>query len=98
MLREFKFSVLMDGKRYGHGLEEEKILLQGVVDFALIEEDGITVVDYKTDRVTGEGVSELLGKYGAQVNSYAEALSRIFNLPVKSKLIFLFSTGEFLSV
>ena len=98
VLREFKFSVLMDGKRYGHGLEEEKILLQGVVDFALIEEDGITVVDYKTDRVTGEGVSELLGKYGAQVNSYAEALSRIFNLPVKSKLIFLFSTGEFLSV
>ncbi len=49
VLREFKFSVLEDASDYDDGLEGEKILLQGVVDCALVEEDGITVVDFKTD-------------------------------------------------
>jgi ATP-dependent helicase/nuclease subunit A len=92
VLREFKFSVLMDGKRYGHGLEEEKILLQGVVDFALIEEEGITVVDYKTDRVKDADV--LLDMYGQQLMLYREAVSQIFSLPVKSCLIYSVHLSE----
>ena len=53
VIREFKFSILDDGEKYGEGLSGERVLLQGVVDCALIEEEGITVVDFKTDRVTG---------------------------------------------
>ena len=40
LLREFKFSILDDGENYDPALVEEKILLQGVVDCALVEPDG----------------------------------------------------------
>ena len=55
-LREFKFSILDDGNHYGDGLEDEQVLLQGVVDCALLEADGITVLDFKTDFVTEDTV------------------------------------------
>ena len=45
-LRDFKFSILDDGSHYGGGLEGEEVLLQGVVDCALLESDGITIVDF----------------------------------------------------
>lgn len=92
-LREFKFSILDDGERYGDGLEGEKVLLQGVVDCALVEEDGITVVDFKTDYVTPETVSLLADRYRPQVQTYAHALERIYGKPVKESYLFLFHLG-----
>ncbi len=89
-LREFKFSILDDGQEYGAGLEGEKVLLQGVVDCALLEEDGITVIDFKTDRVTEQTLPEVLERYRPQVQTYAEALSRIYERPVKAAYLYLF--------
>ena len=77
-LREFKFSILDDGKKYGEGLEGEQVLLQGVVDCALLEPDGISIVDFKTDRVTAETVDAAAERYSLQVQTYADALSRIY--------------------
>lgn len=51
VLREFKFSILADGRILQEDLTGEKLLLQGVVDCCFMEEDGITVLDFKTDRV-----------------------------------------------
>ncbi len=96
VLREFKFSILEDAAQYGDGLAGEKVLLQGVVDCALVEEDGITVIDFKTDRITDE--IALRQRYADQVRTYADALSRIFDKPVKEKALYLFHTGKFLYV
>ncbi len=98
VLREFKFSILDHGNLYGPGLEEEKILLQGVVDCTMIESDGITIIDFKTDRVTRETVEGAVNKYRAQVLIYGNALERIFNMRVKSSLIYFFSIGEFVAI
>lgn len=98
ILREFKFSVLVDGEQYADGLKGEEILLQGVVDFALLEPDGITVLDYKTDRAAETDLPRLTEKYSAQVRAYAEALSRIYKLPVKAMLIYFFSAGMFAEI
>ena len=51
VIREFKFSLLADASIFAENLYDEKILLQGVVDCALIEPDGITIIDFKTDFV-----------------------------------------------
>lgn len=93
VLREFKFSILDDGSHYGADLEGEKILLQGVVDCALIKRDGITVIDFKTDRVTTENVGVKIDYYTPQVNAYADALERIFCLKVKRKVLYFFDIG-----
>ena len=95
VLREFKFSILDDAEKYGKGLAGEEVLLQGVVDCALIEDDGITIVDFKTDRVTEETVSSAAMGYADQVNTYAEALSRIYRLPIKAKLLYFFNLDRF---
>ena len=95
VLREFKFSILDDASQYGDGLEGEHVLLQGVVDCALIEPDGITVVDFKTDYVTKDTIDEITQRYRPQVETYADALCRIFGLPIKEKALYYFHIGDF---
>jgi len=95
VLREFKFSILDDAQQYGEGLEGEQVLLQGVVDCALLEPDGITVVDFKTDYVTPETIDTVTDRYRPQVETYADALSRIFQLPIKGKALYYFHIADF---
>ena len=95
VLREFKFSILDDGSLYGPGLEGERILLQGVVDCALLEPDGITVVDFKTDKVTEATLPEVIDRYRPQVEAYADALARIYRSSVKAKYLYFFQLDRF---
>ena len=97
-LREFKFSILDAGQHYGEGLEDEQVLLQGVVDCALLEEDGITILDFKTDRVTEETVAAAADRYRLQVETYADALTRIYEMPVKARYLYFFSIDRFVEV
>ena len=98
VLREFKFSILDEAENYGDGLSGEQILLQGVVDCALIEEDGITVVDFKTDRVTQDSLAQKVSLYRLQVQTYASAMERIYRLPVKKALLYFFGLDKFADV
>ena len=97
-LREFKFSILDDGSRYGEGLEGERVLLQGVVDCALLEEDGITVLDFKTDHVTEETAALRAESYRPQLEAYCEALSRIYEKPIKAACLYFFRLDRFYSL
>jgi len=97
-IREFKFSVLDDGSNYGDGLEGEQVLLQGVVDCALLEEDGITVLDFKTDHVTEETLPRLAEHYRSQVLTYAQALGRIYRKKIKGAYLYFFRLNRFVQV
>ena len=97
-LREFKFSILDDGRRYDSSLVREEVLLQGVVDCALLEDDGITVIDFKTDYVTEETLSEVISRYRQQVEIYADALQRICEQSIKARYLYLFHLDRFVSI
>ncbi len=97
-LREFKFSILDDGSHYADGLDGEQVLLQGVVDCALIEEDGITILDFKTDRVSEDTLAAAAQRYLSQLQTYAEALTRIYEMPVKAKYLYFFRLDRLLKV
>lgn len=90
VLREFKFTILNDGSEADPSLAGEQILLQGVVDCALVEDDGITVLDFKTDHVTPNSIDLAAERYRPQVQSYAKALTRIYGKPVKSVFLYFF--------
>ncbi len=98
VLREFKFSVLDDCEKYSANVKGETVLLQGIVDCALVEPDGITVVDFKTDRVKQADISDVAEKYRHQVVAYANALTRIFNMPVKEKYLYFFASGQLVAL
>ena len=97
-LREFKFSILDDARNYDASVEGEQVLLQGVVDCALIEEDGITIIDFKTDQVHPETVDAVADGYKLQVKTYGEALSRIYEMPIKAMKLYFSRIGQFVEV
>ncbi len=70
----------------------ETLLIQGIIDVWFEEEDGLVVLDYKTDRVTK--AEELKEKYGIQLDYYAQALERITGKSVKEKIIYSFTLQE----
>ena len=86
--REFKFSILVDAQEYGIEAPRETLMLQGVVDCFVAEEDGLTILDFKTDRTPKPEY------YRAQLEAYGKALAKIYELPVKRKLLYFFTTGE----
>ena len=97
-VREFKFSILEDGAAYDPALSGEQVLLQGVVDCALIEDDGITVVDFKTDYVTEETIELVAQRYRHQVATYASAMEKIYQKKVKKALLYFFRINVFVEV
>ncbi len=92
--REFKFSVLEPAGQFYPGLPEgEEILLQGVIDCCFTGTRGLTVIDFKTDRVT-EGSEEAHSKrYLTQLDVYTRALSKITGCPVQRRVLWYFATG-----
>lgn len=88
--REFKFSILTDAGEYVREAAGEQVMLQGVVDCFWSEPDGIVLVDFKTDK-TPYGPEERAAHYAPQLNAYAKALSRMYGLPVKEKILYFFS-------
>ena len=98
VLREFKFSILVDADMYYPDVVDEQILLQGVIDCAIIEDDGICVIDFKTDHVTKDTVSEAAERYRHQVEAYKHALQRIYGLPVKEAYLYFFRISQFVKV
>ena len=97
VLREFKFSILMDADDLPDDVDD-RILLQGVIDCAMITDEGISIVDFKTDRVTDETVGTVSQKYRPQIEVYANALSRIYRMPVKSAQLYFFNLNRFISI
>ena len=65
---------------------EEMILVQGIIDAFLIEEDEIILWDYKTDYVVNE--QQLVKRYKTQLYYYKEALERQLHLKVKEVYIY----------
>lgn len=95
LYREFKFSLLWDaGEIFGKAAGEQ-LLLQGVVDCCLEEEDGLVLIDYKTDRVrTAEEIAKRSAFYRGQLLSYAAAMERIRGKKVKQRLLYFISPGK----
>ena len=92
VVREYKFSVLEDGCLIDPALAGEKILLQGVTDCCLIENGELTILDFKSDQVKPGGEAEKADFYRGQLDAYARALSKVFGLPVKERILYFFST------
>ena len=72
---------------------EEEVLVQGIIDVFWEEEDGIVLLDYKTDRV--DNAEELIRRYKKQLELYADALNRFgAGKTVKEILIYSFALAE----
>lgn len=95
--REFKFSVVLPAFEYYPQLvdfSEEKVLLQGVIDCLLETEKGFTVVDFKTDRVSGQMTIKRAEEYKPQLIAYAKAVEQIFDKKVIKTVLYFLHDGQ----
>lgn len=96
LFREQPFVIGLPGTEVDGSDSEELVLIQGIIDAFFYEDDGIVVVDYKTDRV--RFAAELTDKYHAQLEYYEKALTMMTGRRVKEKLIYSFTLGEVIKV
>ena len=97
--REYRFSLLRSARDYdARAAEDDAVLVQGVVDCFFEEDGALVVLDFKTDRVGPGGAAERAKHYRAQLETYAAALARIMEKPVREKLLYFFATGESVSI
>lgn len=75
---------------------EEMLLIQGIIDVFFEEEDGLVLLDYKTDHVR-DG-KELAERYRTQMELYAEAMECALFQPVKEKLLYSFCLHEIVAL
>jgi len=93
-LTEFPATELDD--RLDKSFSDEMIIVQGAVDLVVFEEDGIVIVDFKTDRNQSE--NELLEVYSMQLKMYALAIQKLYNMPIKEMLIYSFALKKAIKV
>ncbi len=92
--REIPFVVKMKAKEVYNDIEgDDFIMLQGAIDCYFEEEDGIVLIDYKTDYVNNEILGSVISKYKSQLNYYAKALKKITGKAIKEQYLYLFYNG-----
>ncbi len=88
--REYKFTVNIPASLVTEDLEGDiahtPVVLEGAVDLLIVDDRGITVVDYKTDRV--KDAEKLKVMYERQLSLYKNAIEQIFKKPVVRCLIY----------
>ncbi|MBR2987467.1 MAG: UvrD-helicase domain-containing protein, partial [Clostridia bacterium] len=104
VLREERFNVrvkaslLTQDPEKQRELENEYVLVQGVVDCLIREEDGsLVLIDYKTDRTPKDrekAEALLRERYSSQLFYYRMALEEIYCQPIKEALLYAFSIGD----
>lgn len=72
--------------------EEELLLIQGIIDVYFVEENGIVLADYKTDRIDTK--EHLTNKYKVQIDYYTRALEQLTGKPVKERILYSLYFGE----
>ena len=98
--REFKFSILVPAADYyPQAGAEEQVLLQGVVDCCFETADGLTVVDFKTDRVfSALEVRQRAEHYRPQLEAYSRALERVLEKKVVRRALYFLAAGETMEI
>lgn len=110
LYREFRFNSRLPADIFTSETEKKaafhdtEILVQGVIDCIIVRDDGeITVVDYKTDRLTKEQLSneekareKLFEKHARQLTYYSLAAEKIFGRKVRSVGIYSLPLGKLL--
>nr|MCR5485356.1 PD-(D/E)XK nuclease family protein [Clostridiales bacterium] len=99
VFREKRFTIEKNASDIHGDLPEntanEKIIIQGMVDCAFVEDGKIVVLDYKTDRCSTE---ELKERYKNQLLIYGDAMRAITGMDIKELILYSFYNGDTVTV
>ncbi len=105
--REIPFSLALPAREAYSDWKgsDEPILVQGIIDCLFEDEDGLVLVDYKTDGITDrfkggyEEAKPILEKrYKVQIDLYTKAVEQIYKRPVVERFLFFFDGAHLLKL
>ncbi len=108
IMREFRFNtylparIFTQSKEKKQALQDEKILVQGVIDCIIADaEGGLHLIDYKTDRLSKNQLAnkalaaeKLIFAHARQLNYYALAIEQIFGKKPLDMRVYSLPLGE----
>ncbi|MCD4831714.1 MAG: helicase-exonuclease AddAB subunit AddA [Anaerohalosphaeraceae bacterium] len=68
--------------------DDEKIIVQGIIDMLIETSDGLVIVDFKTDRVSGNSAMQRAENYKSQMSYYCRAASEILNQKISAAFLY----------
>lgn len=77
---------------------KQTVVVQGIIDCILEEEEGLVVIDFKTDYISPgnrERMKVLAVRYRIQIEMYARAAQSVLTLPVKERFLYFFGAGSY---
>jgi len=73
--------------------DDEVVIIQGIIDLLIKKPDGLLIIDFKTDRITAEEVSERAELYRRQLELYSRAASAILKDRLLAKWLYFLTPG-----
>ena len=95
VLREWPFSFAIpatDSK--GRSVDDETVIVQGIIDMLVKTKEGLVIIDFKTDRVITAEIAERAQLYRRQLELYGKAAETILDENVSAKWLYFFRPGE----
>lgn len=103
--REVPFTMIMNGHelfKEVQAQDDERILVHGIIDGYLELDDGIILVDYKTDHINPKyqefEIEKIKGRYRGQLELYRQALNIMKAIPVVKMGLYLVELKQFISL
>lgn len=103
--RKEELAAMADSSEIGSAMSEslaDTVLIQGIIDCCFRDEEGIVIVDYKTDRVDRRNrqasIERIKNEYRRQLMLYGEVVELALGEPVSSKILFLIDSGDMVEI
>jgi len=74
--------------------EKDTVLVQGIIDGYYETDQGIVLMDYKTDSLKAGEEDKLINRYKTQMQLYKKALENMTGCPVTECILYSFSLGK----
>jgi ATP-dependent helicase/nuclease subunit A len=94
VVRERAFILNLDSGEFFDTVGEQ-IIYRGIIDCYFYEDDGIVLVDYKSDRASPEVVAE---RYRKQLMMYKKALEKTEGKAVRDVYIYMFNINDYVEL
>jgi len=98
--REWPFSFTIPASRSAEirqlkvtGCDQERIIVQGIIDMLVEAPDGLVIIDFKTDRVLADHATSHAEIYRRQLQLYGEAAATILKREVAARWLYFLAPG-----
>lgn len=88
VFREWPFTLAVDTAQLAATSAPDTIIVQGIIDMIIQTPAGLIVIDFKTDSVGPENLTEHAKRYHTQMHYYAKAAQSILAKPLKDLYLY----------